>query len=256
MKRILFEIKELLIFSVRAFFSVLEGGNDCIICNRKSFIIPLCKNCIGKFFNVSEKLSLRRCEICGRELISNNAKCSACTNQPILKNTDKVVPLFSYRLWNKELLYLWKMKEERGLSSLFASLINHSLKLLNEKIIVPVPPRKGKIKKNGWDQIDELCKYLNRRYGYTILEILERNTVQQQKKLNREERLETIKSAYSLVQEKELEKKLRKVNGKLPKSIVLIDDVCTTGSTIESCAEILKAAGISRVNVITLFIVD
>ena len=130
------------------------------------------------------------------------------------------------------------------------------MKLINEKIIVPVPPRKGKIQKNGWDQIDELCTYLNYRYGYTVLNILERNTVQQQKKLNREKRLETIKSAYSLVQNKEFIKQLNKTEGKLPESVVLIDDVCTTGATVESCAEILKSAGISKVNVVTLFIVD
>lgn len=245
-----------MIFSVRGMYSIIENGNNCIVCNKKTFVIPLCKNCISSYFNVERKIDLPRCDICGKELTSNISRCRACTENQILRSTHTVIPLFSYRLWNRELLYLWKIKELRSLSPLFAKFIHQTLKILNEKIIVPVPPRKGKIKKNGWDQIDELCKYLNLRYGYTILEILERNTVQQQKKLNREERLETIKSAYSLVQEKELEKKLRKVNGKLPESIVLIDDVCTTGSTIESCAEILKAAGISRVNVITLFTVD
>lgn len=256
MRRILFELKELVIFLVRAVYSLIENGNTCIICGRKTFVIPLCKKCIHNFFNVLLKVNSSRCEKCGKELISNVKYCSSCGEDSILKSTDKVIPLFSYRLWNKELLYLWKIKEERALSPLFAHFVYETMKLINEKIIVPVPPRKGKIQKNGWDQIDELCKYLNYRYGYTVLNILERNTVQQQKKLNREKRLETIKSAYSLVQNKEFIKQLNKTEGKLPESVVLIDDVCTTGATVESCAEILKSAGISKVNVVTLFIVD
>ena len=66
---------------------------------------------------------------------------------------------------------------------------------------------------------------------------------QQQKKLSRAERLEHIKNSYVL----------KVYSGTLPESICLIDDVCTTGSTLESCASVLKAAGIRRVNAITLF---
>ena len=127
---------------------------------------------------------------------------------------------------------------------------------MNYQIIVPVPPRKGKIKKNGWDQIDELTNILEKLKGITRLKLLKRISQEEQKKLNREERLETIKTAYEIVNEKLFQRELKKVGGKLPKSVCLIDDVCTTGATTESCAEILKRAGIEEVNVITLFIVD
>lgn len=112
--------------------------------------------------------------------------------------------------------------------------------------IVPVPPRKGKIRKNGWDQIEELCSFLEKRYGLKVFRLLERNTSGQQKKLSRQQRLESIKTAYSL----------KPGIFKLPQSVCLIDDVCTTGSTLESCAEILKKAGVQKVNAVTLFTVD
>ncbi len=139
---------------------------------------------------------------------------------------------------------------------MFSNFVFQALKKLDYKIIVPVPPRKGKIRKNGWDQINDLCLFLEKLYGYKVLKLLDRHSLKQQKKLNREERLETIKSAYSLVPQKKLSKELKKTGGNLPAEVCLLDDVCTTGATIEACAKILKEVGIEKVNVITLFIVD
>ena len=153
-------------------------------------------------------------------------------------------------------MFRWKMQEERSFSPLFAKLLCDLLRKTGDKVIVPVPPRKGKIRKNGWDQIEELCTFLEKRYGFRVLRILERNTSSQQKKLSRTQRLESIKSAYSMCPAQVLERTLKPLNGRLPDSVCLIDDVCTTGSTLESCAEILKKEGIKTVNAVTLFTVD
>ena len=143
-------------------------------------------------------------------------------------------------------MFLWKSKEERVISNMFAWILNSALKKMDAQFIVPVPPRKGKINQKGWDQIDELCSLLQYRYGYKILQLLQRKTVIQQKKLDREGRLQQIGLAYSL----------KPYHGALPQSVVLLDDVCTTGSTIESCARLLKEVGIKHVNGLSLFIVD
>lgn len=179
-----------------------------------------------------------------------------CRENPVLFNTDRVIPLFPYRLWNRELMFRWKMQGERILSPLFAKLLCDVIRRMGESVIVPVPPRKGKIRKNGWDQIDELCLFLAKRYGFKVLRILERKTTVQQKKLTRLQRLESIKTAYTLCAQKILEKSLKSFSGKMPDSVCLIDDVCTTGATLESCAEILKTAGIKKVSAVTLFTVD
>ena len=88
--------------------------------------------------------------------------------------------------------------------------------------------------------------FLEKRYGLRVMRLLERNTSGQQKKLSRSQRLESIKTAYSL----------KPFTGLLPQEVTLVDDVCTTGSTLESCAEILKSAGIEKVHAVTLFTVD
>ena len=171
-----------------------------------------------------------------------------CREKPVLVSTDGLIPLFSYRLWNRELMFRWKSQEEREFSSIFARLLCQGLRMTGDKVLVPVPPRKGKIRKKGWDQINDLTHIL--KYFYV------RNTSNQQKKLSRSQRLESIKSAYSLCSKELLEHALKPFSGQLPESLCLIDDVCTTGSTIESCAAILKAAGVKKVRAFTLFTVD
>ena len=179
-----------------------------------------------------------------------------CRENPVLHSTDRVIPLFSYRLWNRELMFRWKMQEERVFSPLFAGLLSDVLRKSGAEVIVPVPPRKGKIRRNGWDQIEELCTFLEKRYDFRVLRILTRNTSKQQKKLSRSQRLESIKSAYSVCSPKAFKRALKPFSGRLPDTVWLVDDVCTTGSTLESCAEILKKEGISTVNAVTLFTVD
>ena len=201
---------------------------------------------MNRYFSVDALLAAPRCKCCGKELVSEKNTCLRCRTNPVLKSTDKVIPLFSYRLWNKELMFRWKMQGERTFSAVFARLISEVLIKNGEKVIVPVPPRKGKIRKNGWDQIDELCTFLEKRYGFKVYRLLQRNSREQQKKLNRTERLESIKSSYSL----------KPYCGELPEHVCIIDDVLTTGATLESCAEILKAGGVKTVNAVTLFTVD
>ena len=151
---------------------------------------------------------------------------------------------------------MWKSQEIRSLSFFFAKILKGMLHKLDCKVLIPVPPRKGKLQQKGWDQIDELCNLLEFIYGYKVLRILERSTSIQQKKLGREGRLNQIGKAYSLVSADRLYKNLKKCNGRLPQSVILLDDVCTTGATLESCSILLKEAGIEKISAITLFIVD
>ncbi len=256
MRKLFFEVKQFFVSVFRLLYVFISGGEKCAVCGCLVFIKPVCRTCMKKHFSVSKIMEKERCQCCGKELVSMKGKCMVCRENPVLKSTDCLIPLFSYRLWNRELMFRWKMQEERSFSPLFARLLCDVLRKNGEKVIVPVPPRKGKIRKKGWDQIEELSTFLEKRYGFRVLRILERNTAKQQKKLTRTQRLESIKTAYSLCPPELLKRALKPFSGRLPESVCLIDDVCTTGSTLESCAEILKKEGIKTVNAVTLFTVD
>lgn len=256
MKHLIFEAKQFLFFLVRFIFYAIAGGNSCILCGKKTYYIPVCRECDSSFFSVDALLKEERCQVCGKQLISTQEKCMKCRTEAVLIHTDLVYPLFSYRLWNKSLMFDWKIKGERSLSEFFAKKISIIINNLSPQVIVPVPPRKGKIRQKGWDQIEEICQFLEGRYGFKVLRILKRLTIFEQKKLNRSERLEHIKNAYSIVSPAKIQRALKPFSGKMPQEVCLIDDVCTTGATIESCSSVLKAAGVNKVLAVTLFTVD
>lgn len=250
---LLFEIREFFLLAARFVSQTFSGGNECIVCGGFSYIMPLCRDCRTSVFDVKKTLSQKRCSICGKVLVSEDGKCMECRSKPVFRQADEVFPLFGYRLWNKELLFVWKMMGVRSLSSFFAGKIMEGLNYIEEKVIVPVPPRKGKIARKGWDQIEDLCGFLEMRYGFTVLRILERKSGTEQKKLDRHQRIETIGKSFVLIPEKKLKKQLKKNGGIMPEACVLIDDILTTGSTAESCAEVLKEGGVKKVKVMSLF---
>ena len=242
---------------MRLALSFVAGGNACAVCGGQAGVIPLCGACEKRCFAEPPCGEGERCSVCGKTLISERGVCMRCRRERLLVHTDAVFPLYSYRLWNSLLLFRWKIQGERALSPFFAMRAASALKKLPKRcVVVPVPPRPGKIRKKGWDQIEELCRFLEYRYGYEVCRILERRTAGEQKRLGREARLESIGKIYALKSEKKLKKELKRFGGKVPKNLCIVDDLFTTGVTIESCAAVLKSAGAEKVFAVTLFIAD
>ena len=241
--------KTRLFLGIRFAASFFLQDYRCVVCSKDSGRSPVCVECREKYFSVVEPVS-SFCSVCGKRLVSEEGTCMECRESPLLMHADSVYSLYSYRLWNETLLCRWKITGDRGISFFFAERLSARLKVLfgSEKmpVIVPVPPRPGKIKKKGWDQVDELVSLLHVFYGFQVRYILERKSGTQQKTLDRNERLDTIGKGYSV----------RKDVRRLPQKVCLIDDVLTTGATAESCAIKLKAAGVQKVFVLTLFSVD
>lgn len=243
------------LFFLRYVISAIGGGNECVVCGTETYTVPVCKNCRSLYDVSLPDDGSSRCRRCGKILLSEDGLCMECRKNKIFCHTDLVFPLYTYRLWNKTLLFTWKIKSVRSLSDFFAGRVAAAARMIGQKIIVPVPPRRGKIREKGWDQIEELCCLLEHA-GFSVCRMLERVSDIEQKKLGREGRLSTTSAAYKLKTGNSLSGSLKKIGGKIPKEVLLIDDVITTGSTVESCAKELKSAGVEKVNVIALFVVD
>lgn len=246
------KISALIRKALTAFFLYFFSDEKCAVCGTNA-PFSLCFSCSVQLRKNIVYDVQKRCKKCGRLLLGENEVCTECRENEVLY-ADGCFSFFSYRLWAKNMLFMWKMQEKRAMGYFFSSCINE---FLNQKfnkhnmpVIVPVPPRPHKIKRKGWDQIDDLCRFLNSLYGFKIFRALYRSSENQQKKLGRKERFAFASSSYHL------NKKVPSKCKVLPREAVLIDDVFTTGSTVRECASLLKTCGIPKVYALTIFIVD
>jgi ComF family protein len=166
-----------------------------------------------------------------------------------LSYVDQGAALFPYTGNYRNLLRAYKFEGCRRLGNFLAEKILEGLScfsapLSRDAVLVPVPPKPGKLKKIGWDQIDYIAKILKRRFretrSFRVYPCLKRLSFQSQKGLNREDRKTNLLG------------RIRPVR-KAPREAVLFDDVITTGATLDACAAALKDGGAEKVYGICLF---
>lgn len=106
-----------------------------------------------------------------------------------------------------------------------------------------VPLHVKRQKWRGFNQAELLAKYLGEKMELPVVNLLERISFSKaQMELGREERAENIRGAFApRISHDEFHPI------KIPKKIILIDDVATTLSTLNECAQVLKNAGVAEV---------
>lgn len=217
--------------------------NRCLICGKYKLELinfyPLCMDCESKQIINNKHI----CSICGYPLISESDKCLRCRDFEYNYISNRSI--FNYSGDIKEILYQYKFKNKKQLSEYFAKLLAAFLiRDYSECIIVPVPGRTIVKKKRGWEHIDLIANILKRKYKLPVQKFLRRKGKKAQKTLSRDKRAENLQKNVSI-------KRNIKI---LPKNVVLIDDVFTTGTTINECAGILKSAGIEKIYSLTIAI--
>ena len=110
--------------------------------------------------------------------------------------------------------------------------------------VVPVPLDRGRLRERGYNQAELIAKPLARLLGIPFRSYLLVRTRSRpnQLRLTRRERWETVRGAYATHQTAQVDK-LR---------LLLVDDVFTTGATLDACSTALKGAGAARVVCLTV----
>ena len=109
--------------------------------------------------------------------------------------------------------------------------------------LVPVPLHSARFREREFNQAEVLAKLLAARAGMRVLPALQRiRYTTTQTRLDREERMQNLRDAFRV-------RHNTRVSGS---HLILVDDVFTTGSTVEECARVLKQAGAASVRVITV----
>lgn len=149
-------------------------------------------------------------------------------------------------------VYQFKFHNQRNFGKYYAKeMAGHYrevLKIWNPDIVIPIPLHSKKQRSRGFNQAAVLAKELAKLLNLSVNEKILRRThaTNPQKKLDPRRRKENIITAF------EVDDRARSlVDGK---KILLIDDIYTTGSTIDEAAKILKKAGAEKVYYLTISI--
>ncbi len=109
--------------------------------------------------------------------------------------------------------------------------------------LVPVPLHSARMRDREFNQAEVLAQLVAERHGERVLHALKRiRYTTTQTRLDREERMQNLHNAFRV-------RHRRTVSGS---HLILVDDVFTTGSTVDECARVLKESGAASVRVITV----
>ena len=203
-------------------------------------INTFCSDCLQKL----PMLGCNRCPGCGGELDGALAQCRQCLSMPP-RPWSKTVSIFKMEELGKLAIYQLKFSGNtamaRAIAELAYPLLNNP-EFLQCDMIVPVPLYWTRRLQRGYNQSEVLAKMLSRYLHIPVKTPLKRvRATIRQATLNREERLKNLKNAFKVPN-------ADKVTGK---TILLVDDVLTTGSTLHACAEALRKAGAKDIKVFT-----
>ena len=206
---------------------------------------PLCKDCEQQLQPVGPLYCLR----CGKPLPDGGAHCYDCRGTKGKQYACKVIR--SALVFNpvlRPLVHAFKYADRPYLADYLAQWMNVSWQkypdLAQVQVLVPVPLHPKKQKQRRYNQSELLARALAHLQGLPVDSaclIRVRNTPSQTQ-FGRAGRLENMRGAFRCEQP-------ANIKGKI---VLLIDDVATTGATLEGCAEALKAAGAKKVIAYTL----
>lgn len=151
----------------------------------------------------------------------------------------------------QKLIHHIKYNNEQQLAFYLGSLFGQAFNFIHKTIdyLLPVPLHPKKLKKRGFNQALLIAQGIQSIWHLPILTNTLIKSVDNisQTTLNRQEKIKNVQNVFSL-NACELPH--------LNKHIMLIDDVCTTGATIESCALTLSASSIKKISVGTIAVVS
>ncbi|MBN1161442.1 MAG: ComF family protein, partial [Dehalococcoidales bacterium] len=204
----------------------------CIGCGREGQYI--CNSCLEKLPLISPPI----CAKCGRPLTYENT-CPGCIEEPVL--IDGIRAPFFFQGVIRKAVHELKYRNLKAIATLLADLL-HDYLLENPvpgNVLVPVPIHGQRLRERGYNQSSLVTRELGRKSGMPVIEdclVRRINTPPQVRTISAGERRDNIAGAFACSNDK--------LKGK---QVILVDDVSTSGATLNTCAEVLKEAGATSV---------
>lgn len=152
------------------------------------------------------------------------------------------VSLYEYNDWVKDFITQWKYRGDYVLGETFKRsfqevFLREFKTIMKDSVLVPIPLSKERLFERGFNQASQLASFIV-EYKVEQEDILYRRTNERQSKKTREERLGMKNPFY--------------IKNKINKSVILVDDIYTTGQTLRHAAKLLKKYGCPEVYSCTL----
>lgn len=161
---------------------------------------------------------------------------------------DKHIYFFQYEGIIRKLLINYKFNEK---SYLYRSFVNFLLKqqkvfeiIKTYDIILPVPISKKRYNQRGYNQTELIAREISKRADIKLVTnclYKVKNNVPQST-LNKDDRIENVKNAYIIKNSKIIK----------DKRVIILDDIYTTGSTVNECSKSLKQNNVKEILVMTI----
>lgn len=179
----------------------------------------------------------RRCYKCHR-FDGSGRTCATCRRKK--SRLYSVQAATGYEGYAKRLVWKLKFDGARAAAEVAADLMCVRCSIPAGAIIVPVPTATGRVRQRGYDQARLLARLLAIRTQTPEAPVLIRLGQRQQHGASRAQRLAQLQGAFRAVRPGQIRRA----------HIVLVDDVITTGATLEEAARVLRAAGAKRVSAV------
>lgn len=157
-------------------------------------------------------------------------------------NLDAVLGMYVYtkNSYVQKMIHSIKYQGKNDLAIMLGEEFALTNDLSSFDLVIPVPLHKKRFLKRGYNQSMEWAKGISIGSGVEVKSFLQRteNTTTQTKK-SRIERWENVENCFTLIPDSDI----------IDKRILLVDDVMTTGATIEACAHVLLKSGAKSVGI-------
>ncbi len=223
----------------------------CPVC--EEIVLPrgqrICRSCREKLVYIEEP----RCKRCGKPIeYEEQEYCSDCRRKNFHYDGGYAVWVYNEAMRASVAGFKYRGRKEYAVFYIqeIARLYGETIRRLSPEAIVPVPIHRSKYLERGYNQADILAKGIGRELQlpvYSKLLVRHKKTLPQ-KKLSDKERLKNLTEAFQ-INKRESSKQLSRLD-----RVLLVDDIYTTGSTVEACTNVLKSNGVKEVYFIVLCI--
>lgn len=220
----------------------------CIICDnpiKLTNTYSICRDCFKELHFLKDA-----CIKCGKPIINHNLEYESIMDCPSCRKRnfyfDRAISCIEYNKTSKKMIIDFKYKNKTYFCRYVAQIMSEKMELenLTADYLLFVPLHKRRLRKRGFNQAEKIANDLSKITGIPILNCIFRHkNTKRLYNLNKTERENELKNSFII-----------KDNNNLlyNKSVILVDDIFTTGSTSNEISKLLRLVPVKKITVLSL----